>query len=209
MKKALMVFAIFLASHNIYAQAQGTLSLNAYGGYTLQDRVRLDNFYTDVNDAFQWGGGLEYFLHRSKSIELKYMRMDTKFPLFTPGGEQINKDNDKGALNFILLGGNNYLAKTADQKTVPYFGVDLGVGWADGPDGSSGAKFAWDAKLGVKVQTSSSVSFKLHAYVQSMISTFGTDFWYYPGWGTYAVSDYAHIFQFGVGGAVCLDFRKK
>jgi hypothetical protein len=91
---------------------------------------------------------------------------------------------------------------------VPYAGVDLGVGWGDGPNQSSGAKFSWDAKLGVKLMTSSAVSFKLHAYVQSMISAFGTDFWYYPGWGTYAVADYAHIFQFGLGGAVCFGKNK-
>ncbi len=107
-----------------------------------------------------------------------------------------------------MLGGNKYLAQTTDQKVVPYFGGALGVGWAEGPSEGTGASFAWDAKLGVKIMTSSAVSFKLHAYVQSMISSFGYDYWYYPGWGTYAVADYAHIFQFGLGGAICFDKKR-
>jgi hypothetical protein len=207
MKYLFAAILLFTVS-TVNAQGPGSIALNVYGGYTFPDRVRLDNYYTDIQGAFEWGGGLEYFVRRNKSIELKYLRMDTRFPLYSPLGNQVNKNNDNGALNFILLGGNNYFARTTDQKMVPYAGVDLGVGWADGPTQSSGAKFSWDAKLGVKLMTSSAVSFKLHAYVQSMISAFGTDFWYYPGWGTYAVSDYAHIFQFGLGGAVCFGKNK-
>lgn len=199
----ILLFTVSMAN----AQAPKSISLNVYGGYTFQDRVRLDNYHVDVNDGFEYGGGLEYFVQRNKSIEIKYLRMDTKFPLYGPGGAQLNTKTD-GALNFVLLGGNNYFARTTDQKAIPYAGVDLGIGWADGPEESSGVKFAWDAKIGVKLMTSSSVSFKLQAYVQSMISAFGTDYWYYPGWGTVAVSDYAHVFQFGLGGAVCFGKNK-
>jgi hypothetical protein len=205
--KYLFAVMLILTTGMVNAQSPRSISLNVYGGYTFQDRVRLDEFHVDVNDGFEYGGGLEYFVRRNKSIEIKYLRMDTRFPLYGPGGSQLNTKTD-GALNFLLLGGNNYFARTTDQKAIPYAGVDLGIGWADGREESSGVKFAWDAKIGVKLMTSSAVSFKLQAYVQSMISAFGTDYWYYPGWGTVAVSDYAHVFQFGLGGAVCFGKNK-
>ncbi len=205
--KIILTAVVLLAFNIVNAQTPRTINLNVYGGYTFPDRVRLDNYHVDVSDGFEYGAGLEYFVRRNKSIEIKYLRMDTEFPLYGPGGAQLNTKTD-GALNFVLLGGNNYFARTTDQKAIPFAGVDLGIGWADGPEESSGVKFAWDAKIGVKLMTQSAVSFKLHAYVQSMISAFGTDYWYYPGWGTVAVSDYAHVFQFGLGGAVVFGKNK-
>jgi hypothetical protein len=206
MKKILILICVISLGISVNAQTPKSITLNVYGSYNFQERVPLDAFYADVKDGFQYGGGLEYFVRRNKSIELKYLRMDTKFPLYRPNGEQVNTGYDDGALNYIMVGGNNYFG--GNDRIKPFAGFDLGVGWAEGNTNNSGGKFVWDAKLGVKVLTSSSVSFKLHAYVQSMISTFGTDYWYYPGWGTYAVADYAHIFQFGLGGAVCFDFKK-
>jgi hypothetical protein len=200
---AIFLFTVGLAN----AQTPGSLSFNVYGGYTFKDRVNLDSYHIDVKDGFQYGGGLEYFVRRNKSIELKYMRMGTQFPLYDPRGNQLNTKTD-GSVNFVLLGGNNYFARTTDQKAVPFAGVDLGIGWAEGPEQGSGVKFAWDAKIGVKLMSHSAVSFKLQAYVQSMISAFGADYWYYPGWGTVAVQDYAHLFQFGLGGAVCFGKNK-
>ena len=207
MKKSLIIILILFSGIYVNAQSTGAIRLNAYGSYNFNERVPLDAFYTDVQGGFQWGAGLEYFVRRNKSLELKYLRMDTKTPLYTPGGEQVNKGNDDAAFNYIILGGNNYFG--GNGKITPFAGAGLGVGWAEGNTNSSSAKFVWDAKLGVHIATESAVSFKVQAYVQSMISAFGTDFWYYPGWGTYAVADYARVFQFGLGGAVCFDFKKK
>ncbi len=207
MKKTLIIIIMLFSGIYVNAQSEGTIRLNVYGGYNFKERVQLDAFYTDVQGGFQWGTGLEYFVRRNKSIELKYLRMDTKFPLFSPNGEQVNKGNDNGALNYIMVGGNNYFG--GNGKITPFAGADLGIGWAQGNTNGTSGKFVWDAKLGVHIATESVVSFKVQAYVQSMLSAFGTDFWYYPGWGTYAVADYARIFQFGLGGAVCFDFNKK
>lgn len=207
MKKSLIIILILFSGFYVNAQSTGAIRLNAYGSYNFNERVPLDAFYTDVQGGFQWGAGLEYFVRRNKSLELKYLRMDTKTPLFRYSGEQVNKGNDDAAFNYIMLAGNNYFG--GNGKITPFAGIGLGVGWAEGNTNSSGAKFVWDAKLGVHIATESAVSFKVQAYVQSMISAFGTDFWYYPGWGTYAVADYARVFQFGLGGAVCFDFKKK
>jgi len=207
MKKSLIIILILFSGFYVKAQSTGAIRLNAYGSYNFNERVPLDAFYTDVQGGFQWGAGLEYFVRRNKSLELKYLRMDTKTPLYRFTGEQVNKGNDDAAFNYIMLAGNNYFG--GNGKITPFAGIGLGVGWAEGNTNSTSAKFVWDAKLGVHIATESAVSFKVQAYVQSMISAFGTDFWYYPGWGTYAVADYARIFQFGLGGAVCFDFKKK
>ena len=207
MKKSLIIILILFSGFYVKAQSTGAIRLNAYGSYNFNERVPLDAFYTDVQGGFQWGAGLEYFVRRNKSLELKYLRMDTKTPLYRFTGEQVNKGNDDAAFNYIMLAGNNYFG--GNGKITPFAGIGLGVGWAEGNTNSTSAKFVWDAKLGVHIATESAVSFKVQAYVQSMISAFGTDFWYYPGWGTYAVADYARVFQFGLGGAVCFDFKKK
>ena len=208
MKKSLIIILILFSGIYVKAQSPGNIRFNAYGSYNFNERVPIDAFYTDVQGGFQWGAGLEYFVRRNKSLELKYLRMDTKTPLFRNiNGEQVNKGNDDAAFNYIMLAGNNYFG--GNGKITPFAGIGLGVGWAEGNTNSTSAKFVWDAKLGVHIATESAVSFKVQAYVQSMISAFGTDFWYYPGWGTYAVANYVSVFQFGLGGAVCFDFKKK
>lgn len=189
------------------AQAQsGTLSANLYGGYTFKERVNFDAAYTEVQDGFQWGIGLEYFTSYRTSIELKYMRMGTSFPLYGPQGNQLNSGKDNGSLQYILFGGNQYFPRTG-SAIAPFIGGSLGIGILGG-EADNATKFAWDAKAGIKVQTKSAVSFKVHAYLQSIVSTFGADYWW-TGAGVVAVPDYATIFQFGLGGAVCFDFNKR
>lgn len=208
MRKFIMIMAIAMLAAKANAQDPNSISLNVYGGYTFTDRVRLDASYADVKGAFEWGGGLEYFLHRDNSIELRYRRMATNSPLYGPAGNQLNKNNDKSSAQFILFGGNHYFSSGIGDRAMPYIGGGIGVAILSGPENSR-TSFAWDLQAGIKVRTQKALAFKLHAYVQSAISQFGTDYWYYPGWGTVAVADYAHLFQFGLGGAVVLDFRKR
>ena len=108
MKKTLIILFLLFSGIYVNAQSQGNIRLNAYGSYNFNERVPLDAFYTDVQGGFQWGAGLEYFVRRDKSLELKYLRMDTKTPLYRYSGEQVNKGNDDAAFNYIMLGGNNY-----------------------------------------------------------------------------------------------------
>jgi hypothetical protein len=135
--------------------------------------------------------------------------MGTSFPFHGPAGSQLNTGKDEGSINYILLGGTGYLGSGTKAKTAPYIGAGLGVGILSLKEGNSATKFAWDAKMGVKIKTSSSVSVNLHAFVQSVISAVGYDYYWYPGWGTTAFTDYATIFQFGLGGAICFHFKKK
>jgi len=207
MKKILLITSIVLCVLAIRAQP-GTISLNLDAGYTFGSKVNFDAAYTDVQGAFRYGGGLEYFTDFNKSITLKYHRMDTYFPLYTQGGVRINTDSDyKGSVNYILIGGNNYFGQDPDAVARPYGGLGLGVG-VIGVNDNTATKFAWDARLGVKVKTSSVVSLKLEAYMQSIISTFGSDVWIGYGGYAYAVPDYATLWQFGLGGVICFDFKK-
>jgi opacity protein-like surface antigen len=208
MRKSFLLIALTCLAFTSFAQEPRSVSLNVYGGYTFTDRVRFDASYADVKGAFEWGGGLEYFTMRDNSIELRYRRMSTNSPLYGPGGNQLNKDNDQSSAQFILAGGNHYFSDGMNDRMIPYVGAGVGVAILSGPENSK-TTFAWDMQAGVKIRTQKALAFKLHAYLQSAISQFGNDYWYYPGWGTVAVADYAHLFQIGLGGAVVLDFRKK
>jgi hypothetical protein len=207
MKKHLLFISILFSVVALRAQP-GTISLNLDAGYTFQSKVNFDAAYTEVQGAFRYGGGLEYFADFNKSIELKYHRMDTYFPLYTQAGVRINTDNDyKGSVNYVLLGGNTYFGDGLDAKVQPYGGLGLGVGILS-VNSNNATKFAWDAKLGVKIKTSSVVALKLEAYMQSIVSTFGTDVWVGYGGYAYAVPDYATLWQFGFTGIVCFDFQR-
>jgi len=206
MKKILIITSIMLCVIALRAQP-GTISLNLDAGYTFQDKVDFDAAYTEVQGAFRYGGGIEYFADFNKSITLKYHRMDTHFPLYLQNGTQLNSDKDnKGSVNYILLGGNTYFGDM-DAMAQPYGGLGLGVG-VIGVNDNTATKFAWDARLGVKIKTASVVSLKLEAYMQSIISTFGSDVWIGYGGYAYAVPDYATLWQFGFTGVLCFDFKR-
>jgi len=207
MKKIFLLGVIIVCAFTLQAQP-GTISLNLDAGYTFQDKVDFDAAYTEVQGAFRYGGGIEYFMDFNKSVQLKYHRMDTYFPLYTQAGVRINNDNDyKGSVNYILLGWNSYFSGDPDAKINPYGGLGLGVGVV-GVNENTATKFAWDARLGLKVKTPSVVSLKIEAYMQSIISTFGSDVWIGYGGYAYAVPDYATLWQFGFTGIVCFDFKK-
>jgi len=209
MRRIILFSTVFFLAIGLKAQEPKSLSLNLYGGYNFKDKVNFDASYGYVNEAFQYGAGLEYFPARNKSFELRWLGMGTEFPFHGPSGTQLNVGKDKGSINYILLGGNSYFGSDPKAKALPYIGAGLGVGILALKDGNSETHFAWDAKLGVKIKTASAVSINLHAYVQSIIAAVGYDYYYYPGWGTTAFTDYASIFQFGLGGAICFNFKKK
>ena len=202
------LFFLLILSIPLLSQAQGGkfLALNIYGGYTFTDRVKLDNSYTDIQGGLQWGGGLEYYLHWDQSVELSYTRMSTKFPLYGPQGTQVNKNSEDGSVTFAKIGTNRYLGGDPNAKTIPYTGVSIGAGFLNGENGNN-TKFSWDARFGLKFNTKSNLKFKVQAYVQSIISAFGADFWLpdvpnaYPGT--------AQVFQFGLGGVLSLETKKK
>ena len=207
MKNLIIALALCFCAGITKAQTSKSISVNLYGAYIFQDRIEFDGFTGYAREGFQYGAGLEYYVQSMRSIELKYLRHDSRFPLYGGlTGSQLNSGKDKGTVNYILIGGNNYFGGTSQSKVLPYAGLGVGVGIVDPKDGESAAKFAWDTRLGLQLRTSSKVSFKLQATLQSIISGVGSDFYVTGGGGVIAVPDYATLLQFGLGGALCFTF---
>lgn len=206
MKNLSVLLITLFVSIGVKAQEANTVSLNLYGGYTFSDKLRYNSAYAYVEDNIQYGFGLEYFMVSNHSIELKYIRMDTGMPLYGPTGNQLNKGDDKGALNLIMLGGTSYLGGSS-QKASPYVGAGLGIGIVETPQSGNTTQFAWDIKLGVKIRTDSSFSVNLNAYLQSVTAAVG-DGYYYTYYGVVPVTEYVATYQFGLGLVLCYNFAK-
>lgn len=219
MKKYHLVVAVFFFTLTMSAQSAQSFLLNLYGGYTFSDKVDFDSSYARVEDGFEYGIGLEYFIMDNASIELKYNRLDTKMPLFTkvpiggggvpafPAGAQVNAGDDDGAINYILADYTYYFGSSS-QKALPFLGAGAGVAILETPKSGSGTYFAWEIKAGVKVKTNSPLSINLNAYLQSMSAAVGYDYYWDYYWGPVAVTDYASTFQFGLGAVLSYDFSK-
>ncbi|MTH16101.1 outer membrane beta-barrel protein [Flavobacterium sp. LC2016-01] len=216
MKKYHLLFVVFLFSLTMSAQSTGSFLLNLYGGYTFSDKVDFDSSYAKVEDGFEYGAGLEYFIMENASIELKYNRLDTNMPLYTkvalpgfgiPAGGQVNAGDDKGAINYILADYTYYFGSSS-QKAVPFLGAGAGIAILESPQSGSGTYFAWEIKGGVKIKTDSAFSVNINAYLQSMSAAVGYDYYWDYYWGPVAVTDYASTFQFGIGAVLSYDFKK-
>jgi opacity protein-like surface antigen len=202
MKKLLLITGFFLCALGAKAQNQGDIGLNLYGGYTFDDKIYGDGTTLEIPGGFQYGLGAEYYIRPTKSIELKYLRMDSKMTLSTILNGTREGDN---GINYILIGGNNYFP-TSNPSLTPFLGLDLGVGWVNG-DNESHTGFAWDLKAGVKIKASDTISVKLQAYFQTIWASYGSDAYYYPGWGTVYYPENSSLYQFGLGAAFEFDFK--
>lgn len=216
MKKNHLLFVVFFFSLAMSAQSSGAFLLNLYGGYTFSDKVDFDDSYARVEDGFEYGAGLEYFIMDNASIELKYNRLDTNMPLYTkiltPNGNlspgtQLNAGHDKGAINYVLADYTYYFMDSS-QQVRPFLGAGAGVAILETPNSGSGTYFAWEIKGGVKIKTSSPLSINLHAYLQSMSAAVGYDYYWDYYYGPVAVTDYVSTFQFGLGASLSYDFSK-
>lgn len=206
MKQFHLLFVVFLFSIGAGAQTSKSFLLNLYGGYTFSDKVEFDNSYAKVEDGFQYGIGLEYFIMENNSLELKYNRLDTKLPLYGPTGNQLNAGDDKGAINNIFVDYTYYFS-TGSATVLPFLGAGGGIAILESPQSGNGTYFAWNIKGGVKIKTNSPVSINLHAYLQSMSAAVGDDY-YWTYYGLVGVTDYASTFQFGIGASLSYDFSK-
>jgi opacity protein-like surface antigen len=201
MKNYKLILIALLFSAGMMAQDRGSVVLDVYGSYIFSDKVNFDYGSIKIGDGFEYGAGLEFFPQKSSSVEIKYLRIDSKFKIDVPG--IINDREDNGAINYILLGGNHYFDNGGNA--VPYFGGGIGMGIVEGFNGND-TNFAWELKGGVKIKTASIVSISLQATLHSMIAPAGTDtYWGY--WGPVAVQDYAYSYQFGLGAVIGFNFK--
>jgi opacity protein-like surface antigen len=125
--------------------------------------------------------------------------------LYGPLGNQLNKGDDKGAANYILLDYTRYF--DVGSTVLPYLGAGAGIAILETPQSGNETYFAWEAKLGVKIKTSSPVSINLNAYLQSMAAAVGSSY-YWTYYGPVGVTDYVATYQFGLGATLSYDFNK-
>ncbi|MEN2402786.1 outer membrane beta-barrel protein [Flavobacterium sp. MC2016-06] len=205
MKQYGLLLVVFLSAIGMNAQEGRSFSLNLYGGYNFSDSVDYNGYSGKIEDAFQYGAGFEYFFSNNNSVELKYLRADTKMPFYGPAGAQLNAGHDKGALNYILADYTHYFE--VGSNVLPFLGAGAGVGIIETPQSGSGTYFAWDIKAGVKIKTASKVSINLHAYLESMSAAVGNSY-YWTYYGPVGVEDYVSTYQFGLGAAFSFNFKK-
>jgi hypothetical protein len=202
MKRIIVLLLAIIFTSAAYSQH---LSLNAYGGYSLQDKVSFSNGYGYINASGHWGASIEGVSQRGAAIELMYQRQDTKFP-FYPYGSNVGKQEYSGSIDWILLNFENYF--TLSSPVVhPYAGLGLGVAILSGAN--SQTKFAWDLKGGVKIKASKAVGVKLQAQLMSMSQASSAGFYVGGGGGGTYVSTYSSVFQLGFTGGLCFDFGGK
>lgn len=208
MKQFSVLLVVFLLSIGIKAQETKSVSLNLYGGYIFSDKVDYNGSYGYVEDGFEYGAGLEFFLNTKNSIEVKYQRIDTQFPLYNPQGNQINEEDDKGVLNYILLVGTHYLEISSPAKIMPYFGVGIGAGVVETPQNGSDTNYAWEIKTGAKIKTGSKVSINLQVYLQSISGAVGNSY-YLTSYNIVEATNYVTTYQFGIGAVLSVNFKKQ
>jgi len=204
MKQYSLLVALFLSVIGMQAQDARSFSLNLYGGYNFSDDLDYDGYRATVEDGFQYGAGFEYFFSTNNSVEVKYLRADTKIPFYAPAGNQLNAGDDKGAFNYVLADYTHYF--DTGSNLLPYLGAGAGIGIVETPQSGSGTYFAWDVKGGVKIKTASLVSVNINAYLESMSAAVGNSY-YWTYWGPVGVEDYVSTFQFGLGAVLSFNFK--
>ena len=214
MKKIILSAALIIAAAGL-ATAQN-IRLNLYSAYVFDDNV--DSYYDPssyyngtIEGGFQWGVGIEYMVHQTKGIELKYLRQDTKAPMNYYDNGAKSKEFEL-AINYILLGGSNYF-ELDNEKVAPYAGLGLGMAIIDiknptGTNSSNATKFAWNLKLGTNIWASEKIGIKLQVDLLSAVQSAGGGLYFGTGGGGAGVSTYSTMYQFGIGGGLTFKMGK-
>lgn len=191
------------------------LRVNGYTFYAFDDRV--DSYYSaseyfngTIKGGFQWGGGLEYVMIPSQSIEITYLRLDTEAPMEYYDNRVKNTTFDV-ATNYVMIGSNRYFGM--NPRLEPYAGLQIGMGIfnVDNPDNgnsNNSTKFAWGAKLGANIWASEKVGIKIQTGVLSAVQGAGGGLYFGTGGVGAGVSTYSTFYQFYVGGGLTFKMGK-
>jgi hypothetical protein len=199
MKKSIISsFILFFIVAAGYSQH---LSVNAFGGYTFRDRVNFTSAYAYLNGGGMWGASVEAVSARGTGVELLYQYQSTAVPVYSyPLNNQLASNNST-VVSYLLLNFEQYLLN--NPKIQPYAGLGLGAAFYKGTTqgSTSGTKFAWDLKAGVKFKASNSFGIKIGAQLLASAQATGNSFYY-----GYVYTNYATILQLGFTGGLVLDF---
>lgn len=214
-KTITLCFILFLLTGAFNFSSAQKYKINLYSAYTFDDEVTAssnNNYFTGtINAGYQWGLGFEYIVQPTYGIELAYFRQSTDFPVsFTTNTDTTTQSSYPIALNFIMLGGNKYLP-IPNSIVTPYGGLMLGMAIFDNKEPPSGASssttnFAWGARGGLFLNFSKSVGLKLHAQLLSAVQSFGGGLYLGTGGVGAGVDTESSMYQFGLGGALVIQF---
>jgi hypothetical protein len=204
MKKfSIVLVALFAMVSELKAQ---TISINAFGGYTFDDKLYFNNADATIRGGGMWGVSAEGISPSGGALELLYQYQSTSIPVYgytRAGHELLNPDNTDGVISYLLLNGIQYFH--VNYTAEPYAGLGAGVAFISANAGQSATKFAWDLKGGVKIKAGHALAFKIGAQLLSSLQQSGTAYYYYYG-QPYAYATYTTIWQFGFTGGVTFDF---
>jgi hypothetical protein len=182
-------------------QAQ-QLRINAFGGYTFQDRFPIYGSYAGysfsegrVAAGAHYGGGLEYELRPNTAVELFYQAQPSEGFLRTSFVEYGPYDI---TVHYVMLGGLHYLPFS--KVVHGYGGLNMGCGFSTGEGNST--KFAWGGKLGLRIDASDKVGVKLGAQLLSPVDQVGGGLYFGTGGVSAGVSTYSTVYQFGLTGGL-------
>ena len=206
----LLLASTLLVALSVDAQ---TIRLNAFSGYTFQDKFPIGGTYYYggyaytysegvVDEGAHFGGSIEFEVRRNKSVELLYQNQPTEG--YLRGGNFTDFGPYDVSINYIMLGGLNYVPFSDMVKG--YGGLNLGCAFATGDAEST--KFAWGGKLGLMIEMSPTVGLKLGAQLLSPVQSVGTGFYFGTGGASAGVSTYSSVYQFAFTGGLVFSFPR-
>jgi hypothetical protein len=200
--------ATTLAVGALFTANAQKLRLNAFGGYTFQDRFPIGGTYSGyaysegrVAESAHFGGSLEFEVRRNVAVELLYQAQPTEGYISTTFLEYgpLNV-----TANYIMLGGLHYAPFS--PMVHGYGGFNIGAGFLTGD--ATSTKFAWGGKLGLLLNASEKVGIKIGAQLLSPVQSAGGGFYFGTGGASVGVSTYSSVYQFGFTGGLCFTFDK-
>jgi opacity protein-like surface antigen len=198
MKKLIVSIAILFVAAAGYSQH---VSVNVFGGYTFRDRLNFNSAYAYLNAGGILGASVEGVNAQGTGIEVLYQYQKTDIPVYSyPLNNQI-ASNDNTVVSYLLLNFEQYLMN--NPKIQPYAGIGLGAAFYKGTTqgSTSGTKFAWDLKAGVKLKATDAIGIKIGAQLLGSAQATGSAFYY-----GYVYTTYATILQFSFTGGLVFDF---
>jgi hypothetical protein len=194
--KSLLLSVVFCAA--IFgAKAQTAITLLTFEGFTFADKFETYYGYGKIQDAFQWGAGLEFGIQPDAAMELIYLRSDV---------DAYYDQRVEGTigLNYIMLGATGY--KPFNDVVSGFGTIDMGAGFTSNIEEtlytSNVTKFAIGGRMGVRIAPSDKFSIRLHAQILSPVQWIGGGVYFGTGGSGASVTTGSTIWQFQLGGSV-------
>ncbi|MBK9105361.1 MAG: porin family protein [Saprospiraceae bacterium] len=199
--KSFLLCSAFLAVTLTATAQTSSVTLLTFAGYTFADKFETYYGYGKIQNAFQWGAGLEFGIQPGAAMELIYLRSDADAYYDSYYDKRIE---GKVGLNYILLGATRY---APINDVVSGFGTfDMGVGFTSNIDeslsSSNVTKFAIGGRLGLRIAPNDKISLRVHAQILSPVQWIGGGVYFGTGGSGAGVSTGSTIWQFQFGGSV-------